>query len=334
MSTLSIARVLFAAAIAIAAGSPAAAQVVRGTPITGRPPMREIPVVPTPRPDVPLLIGLNSGHAIRIDNMAGAAVQELANDFRMASGETTAPRLGLGPQGRLVALIPGGAPRNRVLLPTPGWQMIDGRLHNAVDFDLDATGLVMYGVISSTKQVFRYDMASRELRLVGGPGTGPGQLERAEHTAIDPMGRIYVADGNRIVRMNDITGNGWTAFGSHGGGRGQFNLIVGLAVDSKGRIYASDFYNNRIVKIDDITGAGWAEYRTGISQPQGLATDMYDRLYVALPVADRVLRMDDITGAGLKLFDLRRVPGFTRPTHGGPGLIVPLRPGRRDDVPR
>lgn len=332
MRSHSIARALFA--VAILAGSPAAAQVERvGTPVTGRPPVRAIPLVPS-RPDVPLLIGLNTGHAIRIDNMAGAAVQELANEFRMTSGETTAPRLGLGPQGRLVALIPGGVPRNRVLLPTPGWQMLDGRLHNAIDFDVDATGLVMYGMLSSTKQVFRYDMASRELRLVGGPGTGPGQLAFPEHTAIDPMGRIYVADGNRIVRMNDITGNGWTAFGSHGGGRGQFNSITGLAVDSKGRIYASDYFNNRIVKIDDITGAGWAEYRTGISYPRGVATDMYDRLYVALPRADRVLRMDDITGAGLKLFDLGRVPGFTRPMHAGPATIVPLRPGRRDDVPR
>jgi len=332
MRSLSIA--LFAAAIAIAAVSPAAAQVERvGTPITGRPPVRAIPLAPSPRPDVPLLIGLYSGHAIRIDNMAGAAAQELANDFRRA-GETTAPRLGLGPQGRLVALMPGGVPQSRVLLPTPGWQMIDGRLHQATDFDMDATGLVMYGVLSSTKQVFRYDMGSRELRLVGGPGSGVGQLEHPEHTAIDPMGRIYVADGNRIVRMNDITGNGWTAFGSHGGGRGQFNSITGLAVDSKGRIYASDYFNNRIVKIDDITGAGWAEYRTGISHPRGVATDMYDRLYVALPRADRVLRMDDITGAGLKLFDLGRVPGFTRPTHAGPASIVPLRPGRRDDIPR
>jgi hypothetical protein len=61
---------------------------------------------------------------------------------------------------------------------------------------------------------------------------------------------------------------------------------------------------------------------------------MYDRLYVALPVGDRVLRMDDISGAGLKLFDLSRLPGFSRPVYGGPATVVPLRPGRRDDVPR
>lgn len=329
MRTLSIA--LFAAAIA---GSPAAAQIERaGTPITGRPPVRAIPHAPSSRPDVPLLIGLYSGHAIRVDNMAGAAVQELAKGFSIGN-ETAAPRLGLGPQGRLVALIPGGVPMNRVLLPAPSWRTVDERLQRAVDFDLDASGLVMYGVLSSTKQVFRYDMASRELRLVGGPGTGLGQLEYPEHTAIDPMGRIYVADGSRIVRMNDISGNGWTSFGSRGAGRGQFTHIAGLAVDSRGRIYVADSNNHRVVKIDDITGAGWVAYGTGNVQPRGIATDVYDRLYVTLPVGDRVLRMDDITGTGLKLFDLARVPGFTRPTHGGPATVVPLRLGRRDDIPR
>jgi hypothetical protein len=332
MRSLSAAVILFAAAVA--GGSPAPAPVVRaGTPITGRPPMPVVPLAPSPRPDVPLLIGLNTGRAIRVENMAGTALQELANDFRIGN-TTSAPRLGVGPQGRLVALTPGGVPQSRVLLPAPGWQMLDGRLHSAVDFDLDPTGLVMHGVLSSTKQVFRYDMASRELRLVGGPGTGLGQLERPEHTAIDPMGRIYVADGSRIVRMNDITGNGWTSFGSRGSGQGQFRYITGLAVDSKGRIYAADHFNHRVVKIDDITGAGWAVYGTGHLQPSGVATDMYDRLYVALPVGDRVLRMDDITGAGLKLFDLSRLPGFSRPVYGGPATVVPLRPGRRDDVPR
>lgn len=332
MRTLPAAVVLFAAALA--AGSPASAQVVRaGTPITGRPPMPAVPLAPSSRPDVPLLIGLNTGRAIRVENMAGAALQELANGFGIGN-VTAAPRLGVGPQGRLLALTPGGVPQSRILLPAPGWQMVDGRLHHAVDFDLDPTGLVMYGVLSSTKQVFRYDMASRELRLVGGPGTGLGQLEYPEHTAIDPMGRIYVADGSRIVRMNDISGNGWTSFGSRGRGQGQFTYISGLAVDSRGRIYVADSNNHRVVKIDDITGAGWAVYGTGNLQPRGVATDMYDRLYVALPVGDRVLRMDDISGAGIKLFDLARLPGFSRPTLGGPATIVPLRPGRRDDVPR
>ena len=76
----------------------------------------------------------------------------------------------------------------------------------------------------------------------------------ARRKSVDAQGRIYVADLHRVVRMNDITGNGWTALGSDGGGNGQFNYIRGLAVDKKGRIYVSDFFNNRIVRIGDMKG--------------------------------------------------------------------------------
>jgi streptogramin lyase len=125
---------------------------------------------------------------------------------------------------------------------------------------------------------------------------------------------------NRVVRMNDITGNGWTAFGSHGSGNGQFNYIRGLAVDSKGRIYVSDYFNNRIVRMDDMSGAGWTTYNSGISEPEGIAVDAYDRLYIALPVANRIVRLDDMTGKGSTIFQIARDAGY-----GGPKVIVPMK---------
>jgi hypothetical protein len=38
-------------------------------------------------------------------------------------------------------------------------------------------------------------------------------------------GQIFIADtgNNRIVRINDMTGAGWTTFGSLGSGTNQFN---------------------------------------------------------------------------------------------------------------
>jgi hypothetical protein len=232
----------------------------------------------------------------------------LGEGFR-AGPTTTAPKLGLmAPQSRLVALVTGNVPQTRVLLPTPGWEPIR-RPVRALDFTFDATGRVMYGIASTGSVIFRYDTQSEEIQFIGAPGSGPGQLMRPERIAVDAQGRIYVADGNRVVRMNDITGNGWTAFGSHGAGTGQFNSISGLAVDGKGRIYVADFFNQRVVKMDDITGAGWAEYRYGISRPHGLATDMYDRVYVALPSQGRVVRIDDITAAGRRSGRLRRRRG-------------------------
>ncbi|MDI6773259.1 MAG: hypothetical protein QME77_11835 [bacterium] len=45
-------------------------------------------------------------------------------------------------------------------------------------------------------------------------------------------GQIYVADrlNNRIVRINDMTGAGWTTFGSTGSGTNQFNEPNGVFV--------------------------------------------------------------------------------------------------------
>ena len=74
-----------------------------------------------------------------------------------------------------------------------------------------------------------------------------------------PAGHIYVADrGNsRIVRMNDMSGAGWTVFGISGSGFKQFNFPRGLFVDTAGRIYVADTDNHRIVRVNDMSGAGW-----------------------------------------------------------------------------
>jgi DNA-binding beta-propeller fold protein YncE len=67
--------------------------------------------------------------------------------------------------------------------------------------------------------------------------------------AVDATGKIYVTDyaNNRIVRMNDMTGAGWTTFGMFGSGANQFNGPWGIAVDAAGKIYVTDGGNERIV---------------------------------------------------------------------------------------
>jgi hypothetical protein len=282
------------------------------------------------RPDVPLLLGLNSGHAAAVQNMDGGGGEQLANGF--AIGPTsTAPRLGMmGPQRQLVSLVPGNMPMARVLLPEPGWNAFGvGAL---TGFTFDAHGRFLYGVNCQAGQVVRFDVQTREVATVGTQGTGVGQLECPEKIAVGADGRIYVADRNRVVRMNDITGNGWTAFGRHGSGAGEFNLIAGIAVDSRGRVYVSDFFNNRIVSFDDMNGAGWAEYRTGINEPAGIAVDHFDRVYLALPVAGKVIRLDDISGAGRKELYIPSVA--TLAGTRGPAIVVPLRPTPQGGVIR
>src|SRR2546426_7026869 len=76
-------------------------------------------------------------------------------------------------------------------------------------------------------------------------------------------GQIYVADwnNNRIVRMNDMTGAGWTELGMFGSGPNQFNGPFGIFV-SAGQIYVADRHNNRIVQMDSMTGARWTAFGT------------------------------------------------------------------------
>jgi hypothetical protein len=46
----------------------------------------------------------------------------------------------------------------------------------------------------------------------------------------EPAGQIYMADtGNhRIIRLDDMAGKNWTAFGTHGTGTNQFEFPRGI----------------------------------------------------------------------------------------------------------
>jgi hypothetical protein len=121
---------------------------------------------------------------------------------------------------------------------------------------------------------------------------------------------IYVADsGNhRIVRVNNMTGAGWTTFGSQGNGISQFDHPRSLFVESNGTVYITDWNNHRIVRINDMTGAGWISFGSrgrGVNQfeyPTDLHLDSQGRIYVLDAGNQRLVRIDDMTGAGWQTF--------------------------------
>ncbi len=94
------------------------------------------------------------------------------------------------------------------------------------------------------------------------PGMG-GEPLGPEELTVDDRGRLYITDSanDRVVRVDDMTGAGWTALGRTGAGRHEFVFPTGIALDGAGRIYVTD-ENHRVVRMADLTGAGWSSYGT------------------------------------------------------------------------
>src|SRR5438445_13759342 len=77
-----------------------------------------------------------------------------------------------------------------------------------------------------------------------------------------PVPKIYVADesNNRIVRMDDMTGAGWTPFGVFGSGPNQFRFPSGIYVSAARQILVAA-ENNHIMRMEDITSAAGCTIR-------------------------------------------------------------------------
>ena len=121
---------------------------------------------------------------------------------------------------------------------------------------------------------------------------------------------LYIADtyNNRIVRMDDMTGDNWIALGSRGGGTNQFRNPWGIAVDAAGKIYVTDNVNCRVVRMDDMSGTNWTSLGhcgSGghqFNNPTGLFVDSAGKIYVADTGNNRVVRVNDIAGDGWKAY--------------------------------
>ena len=138
----------------------------------------------------------------------------------------------------------------------------------------------------------------------------PGNLIDPGAIFVEAMGRVYIADiGSgydlrRIIRIDDMSGAGWTPFGTWGKGVNRFDSPGSVFVDPAGKIYVADTANHRIVRINDMSGAGWTALGTqgsGANQlnlPSGIFVDAAGRIYIADVLNSRVVRMSDMTGSG------------------------------------
>jgi len=124
-------------------------------------------------------------------------------------------------------------------------------------------------------------------------------------TAVDypVVSAYYVLDteNDRLVRMYDTEGSGWSTYGSFGTERGNFDNPQGMTIAANG-IYIADTGNHRIVRTVDMAGYEWMEFGeegAGVNQfnsPESLylAPDGY--MYIADTGNNRIVRISSMYG--------------------------------------
>ena len=132
---------------------------------------------------------------------------------------------------------------------------------------------------------------------------GPKTLIFAAGVALDRSGRLYIADkGGRVVRMDNIDGKNWTAYGRTGKDKGEFGECSGICLDNLGRIYITDAINCMIVRIDNMQGTARKAFgnkgrgRGEFEAPTGICLDTAGRIYVTDSGNGRIVRIDDLNG--------------------------------------
>jgi len=136
--------------------------------------------------------------------------------------------------------------------------------------------------------------------------------------AFDASGNLYIAQRDRIRKVNAATGiittiAGSSDYGGFGGDGGPATAALlywptDLAINGSGDIYVADSHNHRIRKISAATGTittvagggggddGDLATAAGLYFPEGLALGRDGSLYISDSLADRVRRVDPATG--------------------------------------
>jgi hypothetical protein len=130
-------------------------------------------------------------------------------------------------------------------------------------------------------------------------GFKDGQFVAPRGISIDPVGNVFVVDGNNDrIQKFDNNGTFITKWGTSGTGDGQFSFPYGIARDPDSNFFVADLYNQRIQKFDNngtfITK--WGSNGTGDGQfisPHGITVDKKGDVYVTDYANYRVQKFDN-----------------------------------------
>jgi hypothetical protein len=180
---------------------------------------------------------------VRFDDMAGGNWTEIGSTGAGIGQFNQPAGVAIGPSGKIYVVDSGNSRIVRMDDMTgAGWTTFGTHGGGANQFDsagwiaLDASERI-YVTDTGSCLIARFDdMTGANWITLGSQGAGTSQFECLSRQMggvfVDTAGRILVADsGNaRIVRMDDMTGAGWTALGTFGSGANQFLIPNGVFV--------------------------------------------------------------------------------------------------------
>lgn len=152
-------------------------------------------------------------------------------------------------------------------------------------------GKSLYVTDTGNKRVVRYDPNGQRLGVWGSEGTKTGEFIEPVGIAVDPEGRVIVADtGNRRLQVFDAEGtfieahlvSGWEEFYSE----------PYIAVASDGAIIVSDSYNHRVARyVGGTLTTSWGKSGSKggeFNRPIGVAADNQGGIYVSDTLNHRI----------------------------------------------
>ena len=239
-------------------------------------------------------------HGLHVDLDGNVWVTEAGEGEAQVGSEAGPRRYGhqvfkFSPTGELLmtlgeAGVPGDgpnhftAPSDVVTAPNGDIFIVDG--HNA----------------SGNNRIVKYSRDGTFISSFGGTGYGPGQLRGPHAIAMDPDGRLFVADrANQRIVVFDQEGNflsRWT----------QFGMPSDIWIDDAGKIYVADSESDmnenpgweKGIRIGDVR-TGWVEHfildpgdnppiTQGGSGAESITVDRQGSIYAGEPRPQRLLK--------------------------------------------